>query len=78
MGLKNMMQMQGQQMDPNQVAQQLQSNTAGMLNQAHMNVPQGKQGSVNSIVQHLLQTGQITQKQWEEAQRKAAQFRGRR
>lgn len=79
MGLRSMQnQQQGQQADPNQVAQQLQSNTAGMLNQAHMNVPQDKQGSVNSIVQHLLQTGQITQQQWAEAQRKAAQFRGRR
>lgn len=79
MGLRSMQnQQQGKQMDPNQVAQQLQSNTAGMLAQAHMNVPQEKQGSVNSIIQHLLQTGQITQKQLEEAQRKAAQFRGRR
>lgn len=75
MGLKNLA--QGQQPDPNQIARQLQSNTAGMLNQAHMNVPKEQQGSVNSIVEHLLRTGQITQKQWEEAQRKAAAFRGR-
>lgn len=79
MGLRSMQnQQQGQQMDPNQVARQLQSNTAGMLNQAHVNVPQDKQGSVNSIVEHLLRTGQITQKQWAEAQKRAAMFRGRR
>lgn len=76
MGIKNIGQ-QRQQMDPNQVARQIESNTGAMLSQAHMNVPQAKQGSVNSIVEHLLQTGQITQKQWEEAQRKAAAFRGR-
>ena len=73
MGIKNIGQ-QRQQMDPNQVARQIESNTGAMLSQAHMNVPQAKQGS---IVEHLLQTGQITQKQWEEAQRKAAAFRGR-
>lgn len=79
MGLRNMQnQQQGKQMDPNQVARQLQNNTAGMLSQAHVNVPQDKQGSVNSIVEHLLKTGQITQQQWAEAQKRAAQFRGRR
>ena len=78
MGLRSMQnQQQGQQMDPNQVAQQLQSNTAGMLSQAHVNVPKEQQGSVNSIVEHLLRTGQITQQQWAEAQKRAAMFRGR-
>lgn len=75
MGLKDLRR-QGARQDPNQVAAQLQGNTSAMLQQAGVNVPASAQGSADSIIQHLLRTGQIDQKRLQQAHAMAARFRG--
>ena len=75
MGLKDLKR-QGGQPDPRQVAQQIQGNTAAMLQQAGVNVPASAQGSAGSIINYLLKTGQIDQKRLQQAQAMAARFRG--
>jgi hypothetical protein len=52
---------QPQQMNPMQMVQQLKSNPAQMLSQAHLNVPQNMMGNPQQIVNHLVQSGQIPQ-----------------
>ena len=76
MGLKNIRQ-NGQQPNPYQAAQALQQNTGAMLQKMNMNVPADMQKSPDSIAEYLIKTGRITPQQWQQAQQRAAQFRGR-
>lgn len=57
-----------------QLVQQLRNNPMSMLSRAGLNVPQ----SVNNpqaIIQHLLNSGQITQEQYNQAQSMAQNFK---
>jgi hypothetical protein len=52
---------QNQQMNPMQMIQQLRSNPAQILAQAHLNVPQNMMGNPQQIINHLVQSGQVPQ-----------------
>lgn len=58
---------QPQQMNPMQMVQQLKSNPAQMLSQAHLNVPQNMMNNPQQIVNHLVQSGQIPQQRLQAA-----------
>lgn len=62
------------QMNPMQMLQQLRQNPAQMLRQAGLNVPDNL-NDPNQIIQHLMNSGQITQQRYEQARQMAAQFR---
>lgn len=54
--------------------QALQSNPMQFLMQRGMNVPQNMANDPNAIIQHLLNTGQITQAQYNNANSMARQM----
>lgn len=60
--------------NPMQMLQQLMQNPAQMLRQAGLNVPSNL-NSPNDIIQHLMNSGQISQQRYEQARQIAAQFR---
>lgn len=62
------------QMNPMQMLQQLRQNPAQMLRQAGLNVPDNL-NDPNQIIQHLMNSGQISQQNYERARQMAAQFR---
>lgn len=55
--------------------QSLQSNPMQFLMQRRFNIPQNVQSDPNAIVQHLLNTGQVSQEQYNQAVRMAMQFK---
>lgn len=61
-------------MNPMQMLQQLRQNPVQMLRQAGLNVPDNLT-SPNDIIQHLMNSGQITQQRYEQARQMAAQFK---
>ena len=61
-------------MNPMQMIQQLQANPIQFLQRAGFNVPSNLD-SPNDIIQHLMNSKQITQQQYEQARQMAAQFR---
>ena len=61
-------------MNPMQMLQQLRQNPAQMLRQAGLNVPDNL-NDPNQIIQHLMNSGQISQQNYERARQMAAQFR---
>ena len=61
-------------MNPMQMLQQLRQNPVQVLRQAGLNVPENI-NDPNAIIQHLMNSGQITQDRYEQARRMAAQFR---
>ena len=61
-------------MNPMQMLQQLRQNPVQMLRQAGLNVPDNL-NDPNQIIQHLMNSGQITQQRYEQARQMAAQFR---
>ena len=61
-------------MNPMQMLQQLRQNPAQMLRQAGLNVPDNL-NDPNQIIQHLMNSKQVTQQQYEQARQMAAQFR---
>lgn len=61
-------------MNPMQLLQQLRANPMQVLRQAGYNVPQNL-NDPNAIIQHLMNSGQITQQRYEQARQMAAQFR---
>lgn len=67
-------QMGGNRMNPMQMLQQLRQNPAAFLRQAGLNVPDNL-NDPNQIIQHLMNSKQITQQQYERARQMAAQFR---
>ncbi|MBO7669842.1 MAG: hypothetical protein J6S60_04555 [Oscillospiraceae bacterium] len=64
----------GQQTNPMQMMQQLRSNPAATLKQAGMNVPDGMTDP-QQIVNHLLQSGQISNSRLQMAQRMMGMMR---
>ena len=65
-----------QQMNPMQMVQQLQSNPVGFLKNAGYNIPEGL-NNPNQIIQHLLQSGQVTQGRYQQAVQRFQQMTGR-
>lgn len=61
-------------MNPMQMIQQLKANPIQFLQRAGFNVP-ANLNSPNDIIQHLMNSGQISQQNYEKARQMAAQFR---
>lgn len=61
-------------MNPMQMIQQLKANPIQFLQRAGFNVPSNL-NSPNDIIQHLMNSKQITQQQYERARKMAAQFK---
>jgi hypothetical protein len=61
-------------MNPMQMLQQLRQNPVQMLRQAGLNVPDNL-NDPNQIIQHLMNSGQISQQRYEQARQMAAQFK---
>lgn len=61
-------------MNPMQMLQQLRSNPAQMLRQVGMNVPDNLTDP-NQIIQHLMNSGQVSQERYNQARQIAAQFK---
>ena len=60
--------------NPMQMLQMLQQNPLQFLQSRGFNVPQNM-SDPNAIIQHLMNTGQITQQQYQNARMMAQQFR---
>ncbi len=67
---------QNQQMNPMQMVQQLRSNPLQFLQKAGYKVPQNL-NDPNAIIQHLMNTGQVSQQRYEQARQMAAKLTGR-
>jgi hypothetical protein len=61
-------------MNPMQMLQKLRQNPVQMLRQAGLNVPDNL-NDPNQIIQHLMNSGQISQQRYEQARQMAAQFK---
>ena len=61
-------------MNPMQMIQQLKANPIQFLQRAGFNVPNNL-NDPNAIIQHLMNSGQISQQRYEQARQMAAQFR---
>lgn len=61
-------------MNPMYMLQQLQANPIQFLQRAGFNVPSNL-NDPNAIIQHLMNSGQITQQRYEQARQMAMQFR---
>lgn len=61
-------------MNPMQMVQQLKANPIQFLQRAGFNVPSNL-NSPNDIIQHLMNSGQITQQNYERARQMAARFK---
>lgn len=56
----------------------LQQNPMQFLAQRKFNIPQNIQNDPNAIIQHLMNTGQISQEKYNRASQMASQFMNRR
>ena len=61
-------------MNPMQMVQQLRSNPMQFIRQAGFNIPQNL-SDPNAIIQHLMNSGQISQQRYEQARQMAMKFR---
>lgn len=61
-------------MNPMQMVQQLKANPIQFLQRAGFNVPNNL-NDPNQIIQHLMNSGQISQQRYEQARRMAEQFK---
>lgn len=61
-------------MNPMQMIQQLKANPIQFLQRAGFNVPSNL-NSPNDIIQHLMNSGQVSQDAYNKARQMAAQFR---
>jgi hypothetical protein len=61
--------------NPMQMLQQLKSNPMQFLMQRKLNIPQNIANDPQAIVNHLLQTNQVSQEQLNRAYQMAGQFR---
>lgn len=61
-------------MNPMQMIQQLKANPIQFLQRAGFNVPNNL-NDPNQIIQHLMNSGQISQQNYERARQMAAQFK---
>lgn len=64
----------GQQMNPVQMLQQLRANPMQFIQRAGFRVPQNMTDP-NAIIQHLMQTGQVSQEKYNRAFQMAQQFK---
>ncbi len=62
-------------MNPMQMVQQLRSNPMQFIRQTGFNIPQNL-SDPNAIIQHLMNSGQISQQRYEQARQMAMRFRG--
>lgn len=60
--------------NPMQMLQQLRANPLQFLRQAGYNVPDNL-SNPNDIIQHLMNSGQISQQRYEQARQMVAQFK---
>ena len=60
--------------NPMQMLQQLRQNPVQVLRQAGLNVPENL-NDPNAIIQHLMNSGQVSQDAYNRARQMAAQFR---
>lgn len=60
--------------NPMQMLQQLRQNPVQFLKNAGYNMPENL-SNPNDIIQHLMNSNQVTQQQYERARQMAAQFR---
>ena len=72
--MSNPLYQQMQRPNPIQMLQQIKSNPAAFLRQAGVNIP-ANLNDPNAIIQHLLNSGQISQQRYEQARRMAEQFK---
>ena len=63
-----------QQMSPMQMLQQLQRNPMQFIKQAGFTIPENL-NNPNDIIQHLMNTGQISQQRYDQAVKMAQRFR---
>lgn len=63
--------------NPFQLFQQFRQNPMQFMAQRRMNVPQGMMGDPNAMINHLVQSGQISQQQLEQAKQTLAQMQGK-
>ena len=63
-------------MNPLQMVQQLQQNPMQFLQRAGLNVPQNL-SDPNAIIQHLMNSGQVSQQRYNWARQIAEQMRGK-
>lgn len=61
-------------MNPMQMVQQLKANPIQFLQRAGFNVPSNL-NDPNAIIQHLMNSGQISQQRYEQARQMVAQFK---
>ena len=61
-------------MNPMQTLQQLRQNPAQMLRQVGLNVPENL-NDPNQIIQHLMNSGQISQQRYEQARQMVEKFK---
>jgi hypothetical protein len=72
--MSNPLYQQMQRPNPMQMLQQLKQNPVGFLRQAGVNIP-ANLNDPNAIIQHLLNSGQVSQQRYEQARMMAEQFR---
>lgn len=65
--------MNNPRMNPMQMLQQLQQNPVQFLKQAGLNIPENL-NSPNDIIQHLMNSGQVSQERYEQARQMAKRF----
>lgn len=68
----------GGSINPMQALSQLRSNPVQMLSKAGYSIPEGISSNPQAIVQHLLNTNQITQQRFNQSQMMANRMMGRR
>ena len=68
----------GGPVNPMQILSQLRSNPVQMLSKAGYNIPENISGNPQAIVQHLLNTNQITQQRLNQSQMMANRMMGKR
>lgn len=56
----------GQQQNPMQMLQQIRQNPAAILQRAGLNIPAGMTDP-QQIIQHLMQSGQVSQQRYQQA-----------
>lgn len=61
--------------NPMQMLMALKQNPAQLLQQAGLSIPMNL-SDPNAIIQHLMNSGQISQQRYEQARRMASMFRG--
>ena len=66
--------MNNPRMNPMQMLQQLQQNPVQFLKQAGLNIPDNL-NSPNDIIQHLMNSGQVSQDAYNRARQMVSQFR---